>query len=48
MDAEKDEIENLYGYHDLYELTALFTTTLPLVVKVIKELEKELANLVVL
>jgi DNA-binding transcriptional regulator GbsR (MarR family) len=45
MDAEKDEIENLYGYHDVYDLILLFTASLPLVVKVIEVLGKELENL---
>jgi DNA-binding transcriptional regulator GbsR (MarR family) len=45
MDREKDEIENLYGYHDVYDLILLFTASLPLVVKVIEVLGKELGNL---
>ncbi|MHA2005698.1 MAG: hypothetical protein ACXABO_02430 [Promethearchaeota archaeon] len=45
MDAERDKIENLYGYHDIYDLILLFTASLPLVIKVIEVLEKELENL---
>ncbi len=45
MNAEKNEIENLYGYTDVYELLTLLTASLPLTMKVIEVLEKELASL---
>ena len=45
METERDVIENLYRFNDIYDLISLFTASLPLVVKVIKALEKELANL---
>ncbi len=45
MDAEKSELESLYGYNDLYEVISLFTASLPLTTEVIKILEKELADL---
>ncbi|MBY8985540.1 MAG: hypothetical protein KGD65_10750 [Candidatus Lokiarchaeota archaeon] len=45
MDAEKERIEKLYGYNDIYELVSLFTASLPLTVKVIEVLEKELVNM---
>lgn len=45
MDAEKNEIEDLYGHTDVYELLTLLTASLPLTMKVIEVLEKELASL---
>jgi DNA-binding transcriptional regulator GbsR (MarR family) len=45
MEIEREEIENLHGFDDVYDLISLFTASLPLVVKVIEALDKELANL---
>ena len=45
MDSEKEEIGRLHGYNDVYDVLLLFTSSLPLVEKVVRELEKELANL---
>jgi len=45
MDAEKSELESLYGYNDLYEIISLFSASLPLTTEIIRILEKELTDL---
>jgi hypothetical protein len=45
MNQEKVEIENLYGFEDVYELITVLTSSLPLVNLVLKALNKELEEL---
>ncbi len=45
MEAERSELESLYGYKDLYDIISLFTISLPLTSEIIKILEKELIDL---
>lgn len=45
MDLKRSELENLYGYKDIYELISLFTASLPLTVGILKEIEKEMSKL---
>ena len=45
MDSEKEDIKDLHGYNDIYDVLSLFSSSLPLVVTILKELKKELVHL---